>query len=302
MPRPLPRRWRKRTRELIELFLLPAAAALLPWCASLRLLRFLSRYRGWYWPEVEPATLHAAAAGHAPDPAAFARRMRWRLLVEHMDGFLVPLRGRRYMARWMRASGDPLPPGGPVLFLGTHYGCGYWFVPYLRDAGLPLNIIAPNLGPLLANSSLQENLYVRMRHRLLAIAAGRPLLYRGNAAKALRALLADHQIGFALADMPTTRVDAVDVELAGRHTRLAQNLFELAAGAGAPVYLFWSDTELETGLRRVHFQHLREGTPEQQVGELARMLDALIARDPSGWRFWSIAPSFFPALGESAPE
>jgi hypothetical protein len=301
MARPHPRRWRKRLRELTELFLLPVAATLLPWRITLRLMRYLSRYRGWYYPEISLSTEYASRSGLAPDREAFARRLRWRLLVEHMDCFLVPMRGRRYIDRWVRAAGDPLPATGPVLFVGTHYGCGYWFLPYLRSRGLPLNIVAPQLGPLLSRSSLQENLYVRLRHRLIARAAGRPMVYRGNAAAAIGELLQAGEVGFALADMPTNRRDAVPVTLAGLPTRLAQNMFELAAREHTPVYIFWSDTDLVTGIRHIHFKRLADDTPEQQTREFAAMLSGLIENEPAGWRFWSIAPSFFalPAAAET---
>ncbi len=284
-------------REFLELFALPMACTLLPWRVTLRVLRFASRYRGWYHPEITDSTAHAHRAGMAPDRAAFARRLRWRLLVEHMDCFLVPMRGRRYLRRWVRASGDSLPTRGPVLFIGSHYGCGYWFLPYLRAQGLPLNIVAPQLGPLLSRSSLQENIYVRLRHRLIAMAAGRPMVYRGNAAQAVTELLQAGEVGFGLCDMPTNRRDAVPVELAGLPTRLAQNMFELAAQAQSPVYIFTTDTDLATGMRHIHFTRLADAAPEQQVREFAAMLSRQIEREPAGWRFWSIAPSFF-ALAE----
>lgn len=287
------RRWRKRLREFVELFALPVFCTLLPWKLTLRVLRFVSRYRGWYHPEVSASTEHAHRAGLAEDRAAFARRLRWRLLIEHMDCFLVPMRSRRYLRRWVRASGDALPERGPVLFVGTHYGCGYWFLPYLREQGLPPSIVAPQLGPLLSRSSLQENLYVRLRHRLIAWAAGKPMIYRGNAAQAITELLRDGGVGFGLCDMPTNRRDAVEVTLAGLPTRLAPNMFELAAACETPVYLFSSDTDLVTGFRRIHFTRLADATPEQQTRELAGMLSALIEHEPAGWRFWSIAPSFF---------
>jgi hypothetical protein len=292
--RPDPRRWRKRTRELLELFVVPFAATLLPWPWILRLTWRLSRWRGWHHVEVALATANAQRYGVAPDPAAFARRLRWRLLIDSVDGFLVPMRGRRYLDRWVRADGDPLPSAGPVMFVGTHHGCGFWFLPYLREHGLPLNIIAPRLGPLLVNASLQENLYGHMRHRMIAKAAGRPLVYRGNAAEGIRQLLAAGEVGFGLADIPTQRPDAVEVCLAGHATRLAQNLFELAAQHAAPVYLFSSDTDLASGMRHIHLRRMpADSSPEQQVREFAQLLDASIRRDPSGWRFWSIADAFF---------
>lgn len=294
---PRPRRWRRRAREALELLLIPLACGLLPWRWSLRLLGVLARWRGWFREEVELASRHARRAGFAPDPAAFERRLRWRLLVDALDPYLVSMRRRRrYVARWVQASGDALPERGPLMLLGTHHGCGFWFLPYMCTQELPLNIVAPPLASLLGGVSLPQRAWLHLRHRLLIRAAGRPLVYRGGASRAIAELLARGGVGFGLCDMPTQREDAVAVELAGRSTRLAQNMFELAARQQVPVMLFWSDTVLETGVRRIHFQRVDGLGVEAQVRAFAAMLDELIRRDPTGWRFWSIANAFFPDL------
>jgi hypothetical protein len=60
------------------------------------------------------------------------------------------------------------------------------------------------------------------------------------------------------------------------------------------VYLFATDTDLDSGQRQIHFQRVDALPIEDQVRAFAAMLDASIRRDPSGWRFWSIAHAFFP--------
>ncbi len=291
--------WLRRGREFVELFALPMVCSLLPWEMTLRLMRFLSRYPWWFRAEIGLSTRHAHRAGFAPDQAAFARRMRWRMLIDGMDCYLVPLRGRSYLRRYVRQEGDALPERGPVMFIGSHHGCGYWFLPHVRDAGFPPSIVAPQLGPHLKNSSLQENLYVRLRHKLLAIAAGTPLVYRGQgqASTVLGELLDAGRSGFGLCDMPTQRADAVEVTLCGRRTKLAQNMFELARAHRAAIVIFSSDTDLFSGERRILFKRLPDDmSPEDCTRAFAVMLDACIARDPAGWRFWEIAPAFFPEL------
>jgi|JI10StandDraft_1071094.scaffolds.fasta_scaffold611207_2 phosphatidylinositol dimannoside acyltransferase len=301
MQRPY-RKWKRQLRELVELFLLPVAATLLPWRWSLRLFRWLSRWQGWYREEIALSIAHVRALGVVENIDEFARRLRWRLLVEHMDCFLVPMRGRRYLQRWVQAHGDPLPERGPVLFIGTHHGCGYWFLPYVKSQRLRPNIVAPRLGPLLSRSSLQGNLYVRLRHKLIAFAAGRPLVYKGGSAgEAIRQMLSEGEVCFGLCDMPTNRPDAVPVRLLGLSTQLAQNMFEIGLQTGAAIYLFSSDTDLHTGMRHVHFQRANGGSPEAMVRQFADLLNVSLLRDPAGWRFWSIAPSFFP-LPFAAPE
>lgn len=289
------RKWKRQLRELVELFLLPVFATLLPWRWSLRLFRWLSRWPGWYREEIELSMNHVRALGVVDDVEAFARRLRWRLLVEHMDCYLVPMRGRRFLRRWVRAHGDPLPEKGPVLFIGTHHGCGYWFLPYVKSLALCPNIVAPRLGPLLSRSSLQGNLYVRLRHKLIAYAAGRALVYKGGSAgEAIRQMLNEGEVCFGLCDMPTNRSDAVPVSLLGMRTKLAQNMFEIGVQTGAPIYLFTSDTDLPTGVRHIHFQRADGDNPDAIVRQFANLLNLAMLRDPAGWRFWSIAPSFFP--------
>ena len=291
--------WRKRARELVELFVLPGLMALLPWRFSRSCLRRMAKLQSLYRDEVQPAEEFAHRAGVATDRAAFGHRLRWRLLIEHMDAFLVPLRSSRYVRRWVRVSGDPLPASGPLFFIGTHYGCGYWFLPYVREAGLSPSIVAPQLAPLLVNASLLQNVYARLRHYMLTRVTGRALLYRGNAAAGLREVLRAGEVGFGLCDMPSDRSDAFSVTLAGRSTRISTGMFALASAENVPVYLFMADTDLETGYRTMHFERAI-GSPKEQLDQLMALLDRQLQRDPSGWRFWSIGSSFFPELADRA--
>ena len=224
------------------------------------------------------------------------------MLVEYCDAHLCLLRGAGYLRRYVHASGDALPERGPVMFVGSHHGCGYWLLPYARDAGFPPSIVAPKPGPLLQHVSLLEHLFWRLRFKLLAQAAGTPLVVRGEgrAARELDDLLMAGKNGFGLCDMPTQRTDAVEVTLAGRNTKLAQNLFELAHSHKATIMLFHSDTDFFSGQRHIRFQRLPEDMPPDEcTRQFAALVDAAIHNDPSGWRFWSIAPSFFPELAET---
>ncbi len=295
MPRTRLQQWKKRLREIVELWLVPIGSALLPWPISRRLLWRLSRFRGWYFEEAIVSVRHAEALGVTNDTEAFWRRLRFRLLVEHMDCFQVPLRSRRYIRRWVRVHGDTLPATGGLQLIGSHHGCGYWFVPWADSIGRSPTIVIPKLGPHLARASLLGWLYLRLRYYLLARASGRPMIVRdGTARNQVADLLAQGEVGWGACDMPTNRPDAVDVRLAGWSTRLAQNMFEIAQAQGVPIFLFSSDTDLATGYRHVHIQRAVDGTPEDQVRQFADLLSASILRDPTGWRFFSIAHSFFP--------
>lgn len=294
---PPPRLLRRRLREGVELGLLPLLCCLLPWRASVRLLRLLSRWRGWYREEVEQAVWYALRAGFAPEPEAFARRARWRLLIEGVDPFVVALRRRsRLVAKWVRTHGDPLPDAGPALFVGTHHGCGYLFVPFMAENGLPLNIVAPPMATVLQGATRLQRWFRRTRLWLLARAAGRPLVFRGGAFDAMVSLLKRGDVGFGLCDLPTSRADAVEVELVGRKTRLSPALFEIAERTGVPVYIFCVDIDLATGERHVELRRLRSSDSAAQTREFSDMLSERIRNDPSGWRFWSIGGEFFPEL------
>lgn len=289
-------RLRRRGRLLLELFLVPGACALLPWPVALRLLHRLAALPFWYRSEVELATAHAHRLGFAPDPEAFARRARLRMLVDNHDGYQTLLRGRRYIQRWIDIEGDPLPAKGPLLFVGLHHGCGFWFLPAVRELGLGPTIVAPRVDHLTSRSGRLEATYLRWRLKLIARAAGRPLVYRGAAGEGLRQLLGDGGVGFGLPDIPTARTDAVPVSIAGLPSKLAQGLYEIAQSVAAPIYFFTTDTDLNTGRRKIGITLCTAQTPEQATAQYAQVLSAAIARDPTGWRFWSIAPDLFPSL------
>lgn len=291
----------RRGRKILELFVIPGLAALLPWPLSRRLLFRIARWTWLYRREVEAATEHAARAGFAPDRSWFAHRLRWRILVDHMDCYLAPLRGAGYLRRYVRASGASLPPSGGVVLIGSHHGCGYFLLLWAASLGRPLEFVVPRLAPVMRSPSPIENLYVRLRYRLGQIAAGRPLIHHGRAAQQIVSLLRQGRTTMALCDLPTARADAVEVELAGCKARLAPNMFRLAAKAGAQVLLYAGDTDLDTGLRTIELRPMQADTPADQVREYARFLDASIRRDPSGWRFWSIAPQLLD-LPEQKPD
>jgi len=295
MARTRVQQWNQRLREVVERWLVPVGSALLPWPLGRRFLWWLSRWRGWYHEEASIAIRHAQSLGVVDDAEAFARRLRSRLLIEHADCFLVPLRSRRHVRRWVRTHGDALPPTGGIQLVGSHHGCGYWFVPWAASIGREPGIIVPQRGPHLARGGRPGGLYLRVRDALLARASGRPTIVRdGSEPHRLADLLARGEVACGACDLPTHRPDAVEVRLAGWRTRLAQDLFEIAQSKGVPIFLYTADTDLATGCRHVHIQRAVDGTPEEQVRQFADLLGASILRDPTGWRSFSIAHALFP--------
>lgn len=284
----------RNLRIMLQYFLIPGALALLPWSISRRLAFRAGRFLPWlYREEVEASTLNAHRYGFAPDTHAFAVRLRARLLVEAMDGYLLLLRGRGYAKRWLMLTGDELPDSGPLAFIGSHYGVGSWFLFHAREKGLLPHIVGPARHKLWAPPSFLENVYFRYRHWLLERYTGRALVRRGGASAALAGALDRGEPIFGLCDMPTSRADAPRCEFLGMSVYFPPNMMELAHDSQAPVYLFLADTDLASGKRTLHFQRVCGLDPKQQVQAMARLLEQAIQKDPTGWRFWSIADSLF---------
>lgn len=296
---------RRRVRSALELFLLPGLIAVLPWPLGLRVAHRVARWAFLYRSEVELATAEASRLGFAAEPAAFAKRVRLRLLVDVIDGYQTVLRGDRYVRRWVEVRGDPLPESGPLLFAGLHHGCGFWFLPAMRLRKLGPSIIAPRVDHLTSNSGRLEATFLRLRLRLISRAAGKPLVHRGGAADGLGAILSAGGVGFGLPDIPTSRPDAVTVEIAGLRCRLAQGLYEIALKQSAPIYFFTTDTDLDSGQRWVLIQRCGATDAISATREYARFLSDAIERDPTGWRFWTIVRQLLVAtevVGQASSE
>lgn len=127
---------RVQARDALELWLLPALAALLPWWLGFRLLRALAHWRWLYRRPCEAALRAATAHGMVDDARAWLHEHRLMMLVDHTDLFLARTRSDRWLRRHVGVQGDWQVQGQAALLVTFHWAAGMWAHRHARASGL----------------------------------------------------------------------------------------------------------------------------------------------------------------------
>lgn len=289
------RRHADNLRSALELVLLPALVALLPWALGYRLARALGRCRWLYRGTVDATTAAAVDFGFAPDPVAFARANRALRLIDHADLYRSRWRRRPLRADRLERHGAWPARSGPLLAITFHWGAGLFAIRDLAATGHRLACLSTRF-----DASHVDGMSVPLRYGLARLAevervAGARLIYQGDGARAFLRALERGESLLSLMDVPPDEVGgAMPVRLLGRPARLPAGLVKLAAHVDLPVVLFAMDVDLASGRRRLYvsppFRVVDRGAAMQQAADT---LDALIRRHPAAWHFWAQAPGFF---------
>ena len=190
-------------QRLVERWLLPALAAVLPWRACFRVYRAAARAS---WPfRAETEAAHAAAARYL-DPgdarATGAARIGWCASSTRPTTTCRATAATRWLDRHVLTRGAWPGRGEPFLALGYHWGAGLWALRSLRRAGhgaafLSAEVDARQLG--VGGVALRQ---ARRRMRELERAGGLAPIYLGGASAAMQAVFAQGDVVVALIDVP----------------------------------------------------------------------------------------------------
>lgn len=281
---------RAALRNLLQLWLLPALVALLPWRLGWPLARFITRLPRLYGRE-QFVTLNGMAAAGLPRPDdGFLRRQRLLRLLDHADLFLSMMRSDRWIARHVEVEGE-WPERGPFLLLAFHWGAGLWGLRHMRSAGLCAHSLTHELDPAHYVSEPFALAYDRLRLRETARVLGAAVQRRGSQVRHLLRALERGENILGLIDAPVTDSrNAVEVRLLGRRARFATGLLQIARRAGAPVVLFSAGVDWSSGRRRLVVRPpIAVDDVEAAARRLAGELDGLLQRWPDHWHLWPVA-------------
>lgn len=292
------KRFRDEWRDLIELVLLPALAAPMPWRFGFRLLRRLAANRR---PSVDPVNIameQARRLGWVGDALHWSRVRRLTTLVDHADYYLSRSRSNHWLARHVDVEGEWPDAGKPGIIFTFHWGAGMWGLRHAGASGLHAHpLVAPLDGAHFEGRSILLA-YARARTAEVARALGCPTLDTSASLRpVLQALRRGEQV-VAAVDVPADQVSASEeVQLLGRPARFPRGLLRLAVDHQVPVTVYLTGLDASTGRRRLRIHQL--GVPESVETLAARafgFLDQAIREDPPSWHFWSEAPRIFPPV------
>ncbi|HSU42713.1 MAG TPA: hypothetical protein VLN42_00710 [Casimicrobiaceae bacterium] len=281
------RAWR---RQVAECVFLPAIGAALPWPLAWRALRMLAARGRFFDDETMRAQRMCDAQRFVHDRPSWLQRHRLMRIVDHIDAAISATRGDRWMARHLVVEGDPLP-AAPCVFVGFHYGTGFWSLRHLRRLGHRVSFLSAPIDAAQWRAEPLRLAFMRWRQQRVADAGGAPVIYVGGSADRIRAALRGGASVLALIDVPEPTTSTATVRLLGHDVQFPDGILRIAAAERVPLAGYVASLDARDGTRHLRFTRLPD-EPAQALHALAAMLDAAVRRDPAAWHFWSEWPRF----------
>lgn len=286
--------WRLQLQDLLELFLLPGLAAVLPWriCFSLyrQLAKFTWLYRGatdaaWPWVQQTMPEL-------VQRQWAYERRLL--TLVDHADCVLSCTRSARWARRHVQVIGHWPRSDAPQVICTFHWGAGMWTLQAMRQAGLSVHALAASLEGAQFTGRPVLHRYARWRTAQVVKALGYSTIdVNASMRPVMQALKNNHSV-LGVLDVPADNVEAsVAVPLLGHSVQVPRGLLRLAAERQLPVTLFMAGLDFKTGHRTwvIHSLGVVSDAPvlfDKVFGVLSQSIKA----SPSAWHLWAEMPRF----------
>lgn len=290
------RHWlRVQLRDAIELFALPALAAILPWPLCFAIYKRLARLPWLYRNAALRALSEAQAHTCIQDSAQWLYQRKLVTLVDHADLFLSAFRSHRWMKRYVRVSGQWPDPGQPHILCTFHWGAGMWSLRHMRRAGVNARALAAPLSGTQFEGRPVLYLYARWRTAQSARELGNPTI---DASASLRPVLtsirAQEQI-VAVVDVPADAVAAAStVPMLGGKISVPRGLLRLAAERTVAVTVFTVGIDLHSGYRNLLIKNLEpDPDPEGLIAHVFQEMEHALLSEPAAWHFWGEANRFF---------
>lgn len=286
---------RRELRDLLELVVIPGAAALLPWSAGFRVLRFISK-RSWPYRGLgDDALRQIMVVQPPPDPQAWRAEYRLTQITELTDYWLSLFRSNRWLERHMRVEGE-WPERGPFIALGFVWGnAGFWCLRQLGTAGLKRALVYRPVEPEERASGWIRYHYFRARMRHFHRAAGGPGVPTGGAWERIQALIQEKHVIVVVADAPPVGAHStLDIRLLGRPAQFRTGILRLVVESGVPVVVYSVRLDRDSGARILRIRDpIQPRDVEQLAVAAAAQLDRLLTEDSAGWAYWTGACGFF---------
>lgn len=286
---------RVQSRDLVELFVLPLLAVVLPWSLCFALYKRLAKLPWLYRQTAERALQQAQQRGWVSDPGQWLARRKLVTLVDHADFCLTWTRTGRWLQRYMNTQGQWPQRDVPAVLCTFHWGAGMWSLRHARQAGLDAHILVAPLSGAHFKGRPVLRAYAKARTRALTRELGHDTLDASAPLRpVLKALRRNEQI-MAVIDVPADAVSASsNIELLGMQARVPRGLLRLAADHAIQVTVFTVGINLETGHRHLQLDTLAvERDVDVLIAKVFSRLEDAMRMQPEAWHFWSEADRFF---------
>lgn len=286
--------WRLQLQDALELFVLPALAAVLPWGMCFALYKRLAHWPSLYRPATDAAWPWVERFLPQVNEAQWRWERRLLTLVDHADWVLSKTRTRRWLQKHVHVQGQWPSPNSTQVICTFHWGAGMWTLPSMRDAGLQVHALAASLQGDQFKERPVLHAYARLRTAQVVKALGYATVdVTATMRPVLQAIKDQHSL-LGVVDVPADNFgSAVDVELFGQDLRVPRGLLRLAADRQLPVTVFMAGLDFATGQRHWQIHSLGASQDAQTLFKTVfQFLDQAIRESPSAWHLWAEMPRF----------
>lgn len=290
-----PQSVRAECRDLVELVLIPALAAVLPWPICFRLFKQIAKISWFYNQSSQASLVQAKANGLLVDDRAWLWERRLVTLVDHADFFLSRTRSDRWMQKYLTVKGKWPEHGRASLLCTFHWGAGMWALRHAAAAGLTPNALVASLDPGYFMNRRVLYRYAIARTKEVADVLQRATIdVNKNLKRVLTALKQGEPI-LAAIDAPADQGQASqNVKLMGLEARMPTALLRLALDKSTPVVVYTTGLDVNTGQRILQIHNPEDAeTLEALAARVFSKLDQAMQHDAAAWHFWSEAPRIF---------
>lgn len=289
-------RWKRESRDALEVVLLPGLAAVMPWGWCFRLYRRMARWRWLYRDACEAALFQAESRGWVNCSADdWLAERRLVTLLDHADHYLFRTRSQAWMRRHVKAEGAWEGIGKAGLLLTFHWGAGMWALCHASAAGMRGNMVLAAPGGRDFIGRWIFGRYVRARMRSVEMALDRPVVFVPGGMQGVRqALRRDEQVVVVI-DVPEDQVSITrTTTVLGEPVSVPAVLPQMAVDRSLPTTVFYMGVDLQSGQRMLRIAPLGESKdPQDLTDKIFAYFDELLRKQPAAWHLWAEAPRFF---------
>jgi phosphatidylinositol dimannoside acyltransferase len=286
-----------QVRDVVELLLLPALAAVLPWRLCFRVFGWLARWNGLYWDATQRSVEHARSMGWlGADATEWARRRRLVTLIDHADFFLVYTRSSQWLKRYVTVQGQWPTANKAAILCTFHWGANMWAMRHMYQNGMHAHLLHGSLDKVHFKGRPVLHAYLKARAAGGDRELGRTRLNIGTKLRSvLLKIIADQEQIIGAIDVPADAYRGKqEVTVLGKKGEVPNGLMRLAVEHQVPVALYYTAINFETGQRTLVIKNLGVLTSVDEFAEKAfSELDQMIRDSPPTWHLWSEVPRFF---------
>lgn len=285
------RRLRVEFRDLIELFIVPCMAALLPWPICFRFFRWITRYDFLYRSNWQSAVIQFH--GHYPETTpgalkAWCHQRRLVTLIDHADLYLSLTRSNQWMRKYLDQDGSWPSPSKAGILCTFHWGAGMWGLRHAHESGLQVHALVAALEGSHFRGRSMLHTYAKLRTSEVSKVLGKKTLDVSSSLRPVIKALKQCEQVLAAVDVPPDQVShSFPVNLLNTTIWMPRGLLRVAAEQNIPVTVYVTGIDFKSGRRKLNIIPINQNLTIEILGEkVFENLNKSMIKSSSSWHFW----------------